>query len=150
MTRTPPTIISLLFQAGTVRGRGRTIAGSRAPGSRGSYLGGYSAGRGIYSRYHEGKGKQQEKPYELLPSLELAAVNPVGIKPCPSQCEPSYSSSLSSSCLPLCSTTSPHFIPLTVSCPLLETFALHRRGRNSRPLPPPACRAQLACQVGRP
>ncbi|XP_072553995.1 RNA-binding protein 47-like isoform X3 [Paramormyrops kingsleyae] len=70
-------------KAGTIRGRGRTIAGSRAPGSRGSYLGGYSAGRGIYSRYHEGKAKQQEKPYELVPSLELAAVNPVGIKPCP-------------------------------------------------------------------
>ncbi|KAL4641771.1 RNA-binding protein 47-like [Arapaima gigas] len=68
-------------KAGTVRGRGRAIAGSRAPGSRGSYLGGYSAGRGIYSRYHEGKPKQQEKPYELVPSLELAAVNPVGIKP---------------------------------------------------------------------
>ncbi|KAG7485051.1 hypothetical protein JOB18_002143 [Solea senegalensis] len=68
--------------AGTVRGRGRATAGNRTPGPRGSYLGGYSAGRGIYSRYHEGKTKQPEKPYELMPSLELAAsVNPVGIKP---------------------------------------------------------------------
>ncbi|KAJ3613976.1 hypothetical protein NHX12_017553 [Muraenolepis orangiensis] len=70
--------------AGTVRGRGRATAGagaSRAPGPRGSYLGGYSAGRGIYSRYHEGKAKPTDGPYELLPSLELAAaVNPVGIK----------------------------------------------------------------------
>ncbi|XP_029107934.1 RNA-binding protein 47-like isoform X2 [Scleropages formosus] len=69
------------FVKGTIRGRGRAIPGSRAPGSRGSYLGGYSAGRGIYSRYHEGKAKQQEKPYELVPSLDLAAVNPVGLKP---------------------------------------------------------------------
>ncbi|KAM4584192.1 RNA-binding protein 47 isoform 1-T4 [Odontesthes bonariensis] len=68
--------------AGTVRGRGRAAAGNRTPGPRGSYLGGYSAGRGIYSRYHEGKTKQSEKPYELMSSLELAAsVNPVGIKP---------------------------------------------------------------------
>ncbi|XP_024145445.1 RNA-binding protein 47 isoform X2 [Oryzias melastigma] len=67
---------------GTVRGRGRAAAGNRTPGPRGSYLGGYSAGRGIYSRYHEGKTKQPEKPYELVNSLELAAsVNPVGIKP---------------------------------------------------------------------
>ncbi|XP_029949472.1 RNA-binding protein 47 isoform X4 [Salarias fasciatus] len=70
------------FVKGTVRGRGRAAAGNRTPGPRGSYLGGYSAGRGIYSRYHEGKTKQPEKPYELVPSLELAAsVNPVGIKP---------------------------------------------------------------------
>ncbi|XP_029908423.1 RNA-binding protein 47 isoform X4 [Myripristis murdjan] len=70
------------FVKGTVRGRGRAAAGNRTPGPRGSYLGGYSAGRGIYSRYHEGKTKQPEKPYELMPSLELAAsVNPVGIKP---------------------------------------------------------------------
>lgn len=68
-------------KAGTVRGRGRAAAGNRTPGPRGSYLGGYSAGRGIYSRYHEGKTKQSEKPYELMPSLELASVNPVGIKP---------------------------------------------------------------------
>ncbi|XP_041840130.1 RNA-binding protein 47 isoform X2 [Melanotaenia boesemani] len=67
---------------GTMRGRGRAAAGNRTPGPRGSYLGGYSAGRGIYSRYHEGKTKQLEKSYELMPSLELAAsVNPVGIKP---------------------------------------------------------------------
>ncbi|XP_061627128.1 RNA-binding protein 47 isoform X5 [Phyllopteryx taeniolatus] len=39
--------------AGTVRGRGRAATGNRTPGPRGSYLGGYSAGRGIYSRYHE-------------------------------------------------------------------------------------------------
>ncbi|KAJ8262417.1 hypothetical protein GJAV_G00166230 [Gymnothorax javanicus] len=70
------------IKAGTIRGRGRAGSGSRATGPRGSYLGGYSAGRGIYSRYHEGKAKQQDKPYELVPSLELAAaVNPVGIKP---------------------------------------------------------------------
>ncbi|XP_076846786.1 RNA-binding protein 47 isoform X2 [Brachyhypopomus gauderio] len=69
------------FIKGTVRGRGRAGAGSRGPGPRGSYLGGYSAGRGIYSRYHEGKTKQPDKPYELMPNLELAAVNPVGIKP---------------------------------------------------------------------
>ncbi|CAL8328440.1 unnamed protein product [Merluccius merluccius] len=69
-------------KAGTVRGRGRAAPGTRAPGPRGSYLGGYSAGRGIYSRYHEGKAKQSDTPYELVPSLELAAsVNPVGIKP---------------------------------------------------------------------
>uniref|UniRef100_A0A3B4B0L8 RNA-binding protein 47 n=1 Tax=Periophthalmus magnuspinnatus TaxID=409849 RepID=A0A3B4B0L8_9GOBI len=69
-------------KAGTVRGRGRAASGNRTPGPRGSYLGGYSAGRGIYSRYHEGKAKQTEKPYELVPTLELAAsVNPVGIKP---------------------------------------------------------------------
>nr|XP_057902325.1 RNA-binding protein 47 isoform X3 [Doryrhamphus excisus] len=68
-------------KAGTVRGRGRATTGNRTPGPRGSYLGGYSAGRGIYSRYHEGKTKQPEKPYELMPSLELAAsVNPVAIK----------------------------------------------------------------------
>ncbi|XP_015799073.1 RNA-binding protein 47 isoform X1 [Nothobranchius furzeri] len=68
--------------AGTVRGRGRAASGNRTPGPRGSYLGGYSAGRGIYSRYHEGKTKQPEKPYELMPSLEIAAsVNAVGIKP---------------------------------------------------------------------
>ncbi|XP_043918759.1 RNA-binding protein 47 isoform X2 [Protopterus annectens] len=65
----------------SVRGRGRGAAGNRAPGPRGSYLGGYSAGRGIYSRYHEGKTKQQDKTYELVPSLELTAVNPVAIKP---------------------------------------------------------------------
>ncbi|XP_035282284.1 RNA-binding protein 47-like isoform X3 [Anguilla anguilla] len=69
------------IKAGAIRGRGRAASGSRAAGPRGSYLGGYSAGRGIYSRYHEGKAKQQDKPYELVPSLELAAVNPVGIKP---------------------------------------------------------------------
>ncbi|KAM9449418.1 RNA-binding protein 47 isoform 1-T3 [Clarias gariepinus] len=69
------------IKAGTVRGRGRAAAANRGPGPRGSYLGGYSAGRGIYSRYHEGKTKVPEKPYELMPSLELAAVNPVGIKP---------------------------------------------------------------------
>ncbi|XP_064424384.1 RNA-binding protein 47 [Latimeria chalumnae] len=68
-------------KASSIRGRGRGAAGSRTPGPRGSYLGGYSAGRGIYSRYHEGKGKQQEKGYELVPSLELATVNPVAIKP---------------------------------------------------------------------
>ncbi|XP_066515040.1 RNA-binding protein 47 isoform X2 [Hoplias malabaricus] len=69
------------FIKGTVRGRGRAGAGNRGPGPRGSYLGGYSAGRGIYSRYHEGKTKLPDKPYELMPSLELATVNPVGIKP---------------------------------------------------------------------
>ncbi|XP_012499963.1 PREDICTED: RNA-binding protein 47 isoform X1 [Propithecus coquereli] len=68
-------------KAGSVRGRGRGAAGNRAPGPRGSYLGGYSAGRGIYSRYHEGKGKQQEKGYELVPNLEISTVNPVAIKP---------------------------------------------------------------------
>ncbi|CAI5680340.1 unnamed protein product [Oreochromis niloticus] len=69
------------FVKGTVRGRGRATTGNRTPGPRGSYLGGYSAGRGIYSRYHEGKTRQPEKSYELMPSLELAAsVNPVGIK----------------------------------------------------------------------
>lgn len=79
--------LSFLFQAGTVRGRGRAGATNRGPGPRGSYLGGYSAGRGIYSRYHEGKTKLPEKPYELMSSLELAAVNPVGIKPGTSQCD---------------------------------------------------------------
>ncbi|XP_067106301.1 RNA-binding protein 47 isoform X4 [Osmerus mordax] len=70
------------FVKGTVRGRGRAATASRTPGPRGSYLGGYSAGRGIYSRYHEGKTKPSDKPYELVPGLELAAsVNPVGIKP---------------------------------------------------------------------
>ncbi|XP_007945338.1 RNA-binding protein 47 [Orycteropus afer afer] len=68
-------------KAGSIRGRGRGAAGNRAPGPRGSYLGGYSAGRGIYSRYHEGKGKQQEKGFEFVPNLELSAVNPVAIKP---------------------------------------------------------------------
>nr|XP_012609367.1 RNA-binding protein 47 isoform X1 [Microcebus murinus]XP_012609370.1 RNA-binding protein 47 isoform X1 [Microcebus murinus]XP_012609371.1 RNA-binding protein 47 isoform X1 [Microcebus murinus]XP_012609372.1 RNA-binding protein 47 isoform X1 [Microcebus murinus]XP_012609373.1 RNA-binding protein 47 isoform X1 [Microcebus murinus]XP_012609374.1 RNA-binding protein 47 isoform X1 [Microcebus murinus]XP_012609375.1 RNA-binding protein 47 isoform X1 [Microcebus murinus]XP_020137987.1 RNA-bindin len=68
-------------RAGSIRGRGRGAAGNRAPGPRGSYLGGYSAGRGIYSRYHEGKGKQQEKGYELVPNLEISTVNPVAIKP---------------------------------------------------------------------
>ncbi|XP_040821714.1 RNA-binding protein 47 isoform X1 [Ochotona curzoniae] len=68
-------------KAGSVRGRGRGAAGNRAPGPRGSYLGGYSAGRGIYSRYHEGKGKLQEKTYELVPNLEISSVNPVAIKP---------------------------------------------------------------------
>ncbi|XP_026531123.1 RNA-binding protein 47 isoform X1 [Notechis scutatus] len=68
-------------KAGNVRGRGRGAAGNRAPGPRGSYLGGYSAGRGIYSRYHEGKGKQQEKGYEMVPSLELPAVSSMAIKP---------------------------------------------------------------------
>ncbi|KAF3852096.1 hypothetical protein F7725_005451 [Dissostichus mawsoni] len=69
------------FVKGTVRGRGRAASGNRTPGPRGSYLGGYSAGRGIYSRYHEGKAKL-DKPYELMPSLELAAsVNSVGMKP---------------------------------------------------------------------
>ena len=83
LNRIPP--LSCVFQAGTVRGRGRATAGNRTPGPRGSYLGGYSAGRGIYSRYHEGKAKQ-DKPYELMPSLELAAsVNQVGIKPGTSQ-----------------------------------------------------------------
>ncbi|XP_028268246.1 RNA-binding protein 47 isoform X2 [Parambassis ranga] len=73
---------SMIQSNGTVRGRGRGASGNRTPGPRGSYLGGYSAGRGIYSRYHEGKTKQPEKPYELMPSLELAAsVNPVAIKP---------------------------------------------------------------------
>ncbi|KAM9818210.1 RNA-binding protein 47 isoform X2 [Syngnathus typhle] len=73
---------SLIQNNGTVRGRGRAATGNRTPGPRGSYLGGYSAGRGIYSRYHEGKTKLPEKPYELMPSLELAAsVNPVAIKP---------------------------------------------------------------------
>ncbi|XP_067297927.1 RNA-binding protein 47 isoform X2 [Pseudorasbora parva] len=69
------------FIKGTVRGRGRAGAGNRGPGPRGSYLGGYSAGRGIYSRYHEGKTKLPDKPYEIMSSLELTAVNPVGIKP---------------------------------------------------------------------
>ncbi|XP_078402745.1 RNA-binding protein 47 isoform X3 [Cetorhinus maximus] len=68
-------------KAGTVRGRGRGAAGNRAAGPRGSYLGGYSAGRGIYSRYHEGKAKQQDKAYELIPSLDLATVSPVAMKP---------------------------------------------------------------------
>ncbi|XP_016299373.1 RNA-binding protein 47-like isoform X1 [Sinocyclocheilus anshuiensis] len=69
------------IKAGTVRGRGRAGAVNRGQGPRGSYLGGYSAGRGIYSRYHEGKAKLLDKPYEIMPNLELAAVNPVGIKP---------------------------------------------------------------------
>ncbi|XP_038175530.1 RNA-binding protein 47 isoform X2 [Arvicola amphibius] len=69
------------FVKSSIRGRGRGAAGNRAPGPRGSYLGGYSAGRGIYSRYHEGKGKQQEKGYELVPNLEISTVNPVAIKP---------------------------------------------------------------------
>ncbi|XP_060720488.1 RNA-binding protein 47 isoform X2 [Tachysurus vachellii] len=73
------------FIKGTVRGRGRAGAANRGPGPRGSYLGGYSAGRGIYSRYHEGKSKVPDKPYELMPSLDLAAVNTVGIKPGTSQ-----------------------------------------------------------------
>ncbi|XP_063313965.1 RNA-binding protein 47 isoform X4 [Pelobates fuscus] len=68
-------------KAGSIRGRGRGAAGNRAPGPRGTYLGGYSAGRGIYSRYHEGKGKQQEKGFELMPNLELSTVNPVALKP---------------------------------------------------------------------
>nr|XP_033802834.1 RNA-binding protein 47 isoform X2 [Geotrypetes seraphini] len=68
------------FVKGSIRGRGRGAAGNRAPGPRGSYLGGYSAGRGIYSRYHEGKGKQQEKGFELIPSLDLPAVNQVALK----------------------------------------------------------------------
>uniref|UniRef100_A0A667G6V4 RRM domain-containing protein n=1 Tax=Lynx canadensis TaxID=61383 RepID=A0A667G6V4_LYNCA len=47
-------------------GRQRKRPGSRcgwqqSPRARGSYLGGYSAGRGIYSRYHEGKGKAARK-----------------------------------------------------------------------------------------
>ncbi|XP_073464640.1 RNA-binding protein 47 isoform X2 [Aquarana catesbeiana] len=69
------------FVKGSIRGRGRGAAGNRAPGPRGTYLGGYSAGRGIYSRYHEGKGKLQEKGFELVPNLELPAVNPVALKP---------------------------------------------------------------------
>ncbi|XP_062864343.1 RNA-binding protein 47 [Trichomycterus rosablanca] len=69
------------IKAGTARGHGRAGATSRAPGPRGSYLGGYSAGRGIYSRYHEGKTKLSEKSYELVPGLELTPVNTVGIKP---------------------------------------------------------------------
>ncbi|XP_044154449.1 RNA-binding protein 47 isoform X2 [Bufo gargarizans] len=69
------------FVKGSIRGRERGAAGNRAPGPRGTYLGGYSAGRGIYSRYHEGKGKQQEKTFELIPNLELPAVNPVALKP---------------------------------------------------------------------
>ncbi|XP_051557839.1 RNA-binding protein 47 isoform X2 [Myxocyprinus asiaticus] len=69
------------FIKGTVRGRGRAGAGNRGPGPRGSYLGGYSAGRGIYSRYHEGKAKLPDKPYEIMTNLELAAVNQVGMKP---------------------------------------------------------------------
>ncbi|XP_051993531.1 RNA-binding protein 47-like isoform X2 [Xyrauchen texanus] len=69
------------FIKGTVRGRGRAGAGNRGPGPRGSYLGGYSAGRGIYSRYHEGKTKLTDKPYEIMTNLELASVNPVGMKP---------------------------------------------------------------------
>lgn len=74
--------IVLILQAGSIRGRGRGAAGNRAtPGPRGTYLGGYSAGRGIYSRYHEGKGKLQEKGFELVPNLELPAVNPVALKP---------------------------------------------------------------------
>ncbi|XP_056441983.1 RNA-binding protein 47 isoform X4 [Gadus chalcogrammus] len=69
-------------KAGTVRGRGRAAPGTRTPGPRGSYLGGYSAGRGIYSRYHDGKAKQSDTPYDLMTGLELASsVNPVGIKP---------------------------------------------------------------------
>uniref|UniRef100_A0A8C1H6V1 RNA-binding protein 47 n=1 Tax=Cyprinus carpio carpio TaxID=630221 RepID=A0A8C1H6V1_CYPCA len=74
------------FIKGTVRGRGRAGAVNRGPGPRGSYLGGYSAGRGIYSRYHEGKAKLPDKPYEIMPNLELAAMNPVGIKPGTSLC----------------------------------------------------------------
>jgi hypothetical protein len=76
------------FKAGSIRGRGRGAAGNRTPGPRGSYLGGYSAGRGIYSRYHEGKGKQQEKGYELVPNLEISPVNPVAIKPGTGQYKP--------------------------------------------------------------
>uniref|UniRef100_A0A8C5PXE7 RNA-binding protein 47 n=1 Tax=Leptobrachium leishanense TaxID=445787 RepID=A0A8C5PXE7_9ANUR len=68
-------------RSGSIRGRGRGAAGNRAPGPRGTYLGGYSAGRGIYSRYHEGKGKQQDKGFELVPNLEISAVNPVALKP---------------------------------------------------------------------
>lgn len=80
-------LLSFVSQAGTVRGRGRAGAGNRGPGPRGSYLGGYSAGRGIYSRYHEGKPKLMDKPYEIMPNLELTAVNQVGMKPGTSQCE---------------------------------------------------------------
>ncbi|KAM4709910.1 RNA-binding protein 47 isoform 2-T2 [Discoglossus pictus] len=69
------------FVKGSIRGRGRAAAGNRTPGPRGTYLGGYSAGRGIYSRYHEGKGKQQDKGFELIPNLELPSVNPVTLKP---------------------------------------------------------------------
>ncbi|XP_078534402.1 RNA-binding protein 47 isoform X2 [Lissotriton helveticus] len=69
------------FIKGSLRGRGRGAAGNRAPGPRGTYLGGYSAGRGIYSRYHEGKGKVQEKGYELVHNMEMSAVNQVSLKP---------------------------------------------------------------------
>ncbi|XP_075715481.1 RNA-binding protein 47 isoform X2 [Rhinoderma darwinii] len=68
------------FVKGSIRGRGRGAAGNRAPGPRGTYLGGYSAGRGIYSRYHEGKGKLQEKGFELITNMELPAVNPIALK----------------------------------------------------------------------
>ncbi|KAG7458720.1 hypothetical protein MATL_G00223600 [Megalops atlanticus] len=77
-------------KAGTVRGRGRAATGNRGPGPRGSYLGGYSAGRGIYSRYHEGKAKQQDKAYELVPNLELTTVNQAGLKPGTMPLPPQY------------------------------------------------------------
>ncbi|XP_036373188.1 RNA-binding protein 47-like isoform X2 [Megalops cyprinoides] len=78
------------FIKGTVRGRGRAATGNRGPGPRGSYLGGYSAGRGIYSRYHDGKAKQQDKPYELVPNLELTTVNQAGLKPGTMPLPPQY------------------------------------------------------------
>ncbi|XP_031415114.1 RNA-binding protein 47 isoform X2 [Clupea harengus] len=68
------------FSKGTVRGRGRAGVATRTPGPRGSYLGGYSAGRGIYSRYHDGKGRLPDKGYELAPGLEMT-VNTMGMKP---------------------------------------------------------------------
>ncbi|XP_061419788.1 RNA-binding protein 47 isoform X3 [Lethenteron reissneri] len=53
------------FLKGTHRGgrsRGTSVLSGRTSGPRGSYLGGYSAGRGIYSRYHEGKAAGRAGP----------------------------------------------------------------------------------------
>uniref|UniRef100_A0A3B3SUZ0 RNA-binding protein 47 n=1 Tax=Paramormyrops kingsleyae TaxID=1676925 RepID=A0A3B3SUZ0_9TELE len=81
-------------KAGTIRGRGRTITGSRAPGSRGSYLGGYSAGRGIYSRYHEGKYPifSTGHPTKLMEDGKMHAVehliNPLSIQQDPAVAAP--------------------------------------------------------------
>uniref|UniRef100_A0A2K5QBH2 RRM domain-containing protein n=1 Tax=Cebus imitator TaxID=2715852 RepID=A0A2K5QBH2_CEBIM len=60
---------------------------AEAPGPRGSSLGGYSAGPGIYSRYHEGKGKQQEKGYELVPNLEISTYSLFPAAPAPKMIE---------------------------------------------------------------
>ncbi|XP_059503292.1 RNA-binding protein 47 isoform X3 [Stegostoma tigrinum] len=71
-------------KAGTVRGRGRGAAGNRAAGPRGSYLGGYSAGRAIppigtqYQVFQAAPGTKLMEDSKMHPMEHV--LNPIAVQ----------------------------------------------------------------------